>query len=294
LEKEVTEWLTNTLEEAFATGSILAYFLVFAGGVVASFTPCTYPVLPLTVGFIGNMAQGSRFRGFLLSLALVFGMAMVYAVIGTVFAAVGLQFGVIWGNGWAVFSIALFFMLMSLFLMDVFNFPVPRFLNNLQAKAGGKGTGGLLGALVVGGVSGLVVGPCTGPILAIVVVAVSTTLEQAEGAAFVLQALDGGFKLFLFGFGQGALIVLAGVFAGFLSYLPKSGQWMVAVKKGFAMVILAGASLLMVYVGQATDFPELTDLLAGNKETVEQGEPGSGSGTQDGETVFSGDEFLDD
>ena len=202
----MTEWLSQMLNDAVDSGSVLIYFFVFAGGVLASFTPCTYPVMPLTVGYIGNMSGGSRFRGFLLSVALVSGMALVYAVFGTVFAALGMQFGAIWGNGWAVFAIAWFFILMSLFLLDIFTFPTPKFLYNMQAKVGGKKRQGFVGALLVGGVSGLVVGPCTGPILAIVIVAVSTTLQQAEGAAFAFQAAAGGLKLFLFGFGHDHLM----------------------------------------------------------------------------------------
>ena len=282
----MSQWLTQMLSDAVASGSLMLYVLVFVGGLAASVTPCTYPVLPLTVGYIGNTAGGSKGKGFLLSLALVFGMALVYAVVGTVFAALGMQFGAIWANGWAVFAIAWFFIVMSLFLLDVFTFPVPKFLQRLQGQGGRRQ--GVLGAFLVGGVSGLVVGPCTGPILAIILVAVSTTLRQAEGLGFVLQALSGGLKLFLFGLGQGALILLCGTFAGLLSRLPKSGQWMVTLKKGFAMLVMAGASLLLVYVGQATDFPSLTQFLADTESVAAEPapEPVSGEG-------FGGDEFLD-
>jgi len=285
----MSDWLTTMLDNAVSSGSVLVYILVFAGGVVASFTPCTYPVLPLTVGYVGNAAGGKKSRGFFLSLALVFGMALAYAVVGTIFAALGMQFGAVWANGWAVFAIAWFFILMSLFLMDVFPFPAPKFLQNLRAKTGNRQ--GLFGAVVVGGVSGLVVGPCTGPILAIVIVAVSTTLKEASGLGFVLQLLNGGFKLFLFGLGQGALILLCGTFAGLLAYLPKSGKWMLTVKKTFAMLVLAGASLLLIYVGQATNFPDLTRLLAETEsnvtESVEELAPAAH------QSEFGGDEFLE-
>jgi thiol:disulfide interchange protein DsbD len=294
------------LNNAVDSGSVLIYFFIFAGGVLASFTPCTYPVLPLTVGYIGNMSGGSKFRGFLLSLTLVSGMALIYAVFGTIFATLGMQFGAIWGNGWAVFGIAWFFIVMSLFLLDIFTFPTPKFLYKLEAKVGGNKRQGFVGAFLVGGVSGLVVGPCTGPILAIVIVAVSTTLQDASGAAFVYQAFAGGIKLFLFGLGQGVLILLAGTFVGFLTYMPKSGQWMVAIKKAFAVLIIAGASLLLVYVGQATDFPELTQLISGDGGTVESADDPMLSADdpmlpendavelEDDESLFGGDQFLDD
>lgn len=286
----MSEWLTQMLNDAVDSGSVLIYFFVFAGGVLASFTPCTYPVLPLTVGYIGNMAGGSKFRGFLLSLTLVSGMAFVYAVIGTIFAALGMQFGAIWANGWAVFAIAWFFILMSLFLLDIFSFPTPKFLYNIQAKVGGQQRKGFLGAFLVGGVSGLVVGPCTGPILAIVIVAVSTTLQEAQGAAFAFQAFAGGLKLFLFGLGQGAIILLAGTFVGFMAHMPKSGQWMVTIKKAFAVLIIAGASLLLVYVGQATDFPELTELISGGETSTDVADDIE---LLDSQPLYGGDEFLD-
>ena len=91
------------------------------------------------------------------------------------------------------------------------------------------------------------------------------------------------------GRGQGSLIFLCGTFSGLLGYLPKSGRWMVRVKKGFALLVLAGASLLFVYVGQSTDFPRLIDLLA----RLEAQEPpptelDEAPPTQE----FGGDEFL--
>lgn len=278
--------LSTLLDNAMASGSIWVYGMVLVGGILASFTPCTYPVLPLTIGYIGSQAGDRWGKGFALSLLLVLGMALVYAMVGILFAALGLQFGSLAGNGAAVFLIALFFMIMSLFLLDAFTLPIPKFMQRLQ---GGTRRKGMAGAFVVGCISGLVVGPCTGPILAIVIVAVTSTLEQATGAAYVLEILAGGLKLFLFGLGQGALILLCGSFTGLLSHLPKAGQWMVTLKKGFALLVLLGSSLLMVYVGQSTDFPLLTEYLI-STDTQEATDTPSSNSTP---SPFGGDEFLE-
>jgi len=286
--------LIEMLSETLASGSVLVYALVFAGGVVASFTPCTYPVIPLTVGYIGNQAGGRRRAAFLMSLALVVGMALAYAVLGMIFAAVGMQFGEVWGSGWALFAIAIFFMMMGLFLLDVFSFPVPQRLNSLRSKVTAEHRG-VAGAFLVGGVSALIVGPCTGPILAVIIGVVVTTMGESSGLGYVAAVLGGGLKLFLFGLGQGALILLAGTFTGFLSKMPRSGAWLATVKKAFALLVMLAASLLLVYVGQNTDFPDLSGLLASaERGSVEAPlEPGLGEADDGGKVDFGGDEFLD-
>lgn len=254
------EQIQHLLEEAFRQDTVGLYFLMFSGGLFASVTPCTYPVLPLTVGYIGHQAGANRLRAFLLSLSLVTGLAAVYAILGGIVAAVGGTIGSIMGNGLVLYAIAVYYLIMGLFLLDVFHFPTPRFFSRLHAKSANRK--GLLGAFVIGGVSGLIVGPCTGPILAVALGAIALTLKNVHGIDYALQVVKGGVLLFLFGFGQGALILLAGIFTGFLSRLPKAGVWMEAVKKGFALLIIFTASLLFVFVGQHTDFPSLTRLLA--------------------------------
>jgi thiol:disulfide interchange protein DsbD len=254
------EQIQNLLAEAFRQDTVGLYFLMFGGGLFASVTPCTYPVLPLTVGYIGNQAGPNRLRAFLLSLFLVTGLATVYAVLGGIVAAVGGTFGSIMGKGWVLYAIAMYYMIMGLFLLDVFHLPTPEFFSRLHAKS--ANSKGMLGAFVIGGVSGLIVGPCTGPILAVALGAIALTLQNVHGVDYALQILKGGILLFLFGFGQGALILLSGSFTGFILKLPKAGTWMEVVKKGFALSIIIAASLLFVFVGQNTDFPSLTRFLA--------------------------------
>ena len=67
--------------------------------------------------------------------------------------------------------------------------------------------------------------------------------------------------LFLFGLGQGALIFIAGTFAGVISRLPRSGEWLLRIKKAFALLVLLAACLLFLHVGNTTGFDPLGDIL---------------------------------
>jgi thiol:disulfide interchange protein DsbD len=293
------EALRELITDAMAGGSAWIFLFAFVGGLLASVTPCVYPVLPLTVGYIGSRAAGSRGRAFWLSLAIVLGLALVYGVLGATLAALGLRFASLASNGWLLFGVAVFFVAMSLFLMDAFTLPTPAALGAMKGKT--ERFTGVAGAFVFGGVSALVIGPCSTPILAVIIGTVALTLRETTGWAHVAELLRAGVLLFLFGLGQGALVLVCGTFAGLLAKLPRAGQWMVRVKKGFGLLVLAGAMLLLVHVGQGTDFPRLTGILAAletdtSSEPVRDegtGEPEGPTATDDGDSLYGDDPFLE-
>ncbi len=71
--------------QQFLEGSfIVAYISVFFAGVLTSFTPCIYPMIPITIGVVGGQEKSGRLHAFILSLSYVIGMAMTYAVLGVI------------------------------------------------------------------------------------------------------------------------------------------------------------------------------------------------------------------
>lgn len=214
-------------------GSVLAYAAVFAGGALISFTPCVYPVLPITVGYIGGRSQGSRRRGFVLSLSYVVGMAVTYSALGTVAAMTGKVFGQTAASPVTNIVVGNICILMALSMLDVFHVPMPAFLSGASA---GKRRSGVLGAFAVGMASGFVVGPCTAPVLGALLVYVGARQNILFGASL----------LFVFALGMGILLLAAGTFSGILANLPKSGKWTETVKKGFGLfLILVGEYFLL-------------------------------------------------
>src|SRR5512140_590516 len=115
---------------------LLSYLAVYLGGVLISFTPCVYPVLPITAAFIGAHGSGSRGRGVLLSLIYVLGMAVTYTLLGAIAALSGKLFGQIQASHWTSFFIGNLCILMALSMMDVFTIPVrmPEFVMLAQTR----------------------------------------------------------------------------------------------------------------------------------------------------------------
>ena len=217
------------------TNPALAFVAIFLAGVLVSFTPCVYPVIPMTLGYIGAKSAGSRWKGFTLSLVYVLGMALTYATLGAFAALTGHLFGKIGSNPWVYFFVANVCLLLGLSMLGVFEFPQ-------ISLAGGARTQkkGYAGAFLVGVISGLITGPCTAPVLAAVLVYVGSKQNVLYGFSL----------LFVFGYGVGFLMILLGTFTGLLSSLPKSGPWLERIKRVFGWALLLAAQYLFIRMGE--------------------------------------------
>ncbi len=230
------DYLTQIIEQSIQTNPPLAFVAVFAAGVIVSFTPCVYPVIPMTLGFIGAKSAGSRWKGFALSLIYVLGMALTYASLGAFAALSGKLFGTVGSSPVSYFFLANICLLLGLSMLGVFSFPQISFIS---AGATSRRREGYLGAFLVGLLSGLIVGPCTAPALAVILVY----------AASKQNVLYGFWLLFVFGYGVGFLMILLGTFAGLLTSIPKSGRWLEIVKQSFGWVLILAAEYFLIQTG---------------------------------------------
>ena len=215
----------------------LSFLAVYLGGVLISFTPCIYPVIPITVAFIGARG-GSKRRSFFLSLIYVLGMAVTYTILGAVAALSGKLFGQIQSNPWTYFVIGNICILMGLSMLDVFTLSVrtPGFITRVQSK---KRTEGIAGSFCVGAVSGLVMGPCTAPVLAVILSYAATRQNVAFASGL----------MFVFACGMGTLLILVGTFAGLLAGIPRSGVWMVRISRLFGWILLGAGEYFLINAG---------------------------------------------
>lgn len=242
------EYFASNINELLAGNSPLAFPAAFLAGVLISFTPCVYPIIPIQLGFIGGQTAAaeaaqtemrSRFslRGFKLSVLFVIGMSIVYAVLGAFASLTGTLFGSWAGSPWTYIIVGNVILILALSMFDIFQLQAPQFLMKLAPQKSGSGS---LSALVIGAASGLVVGPCTAPALGATLAYVGT-----QG-----NVIFGTLVLFTFALGMGSLMIVLGTFTGALSAIPRSGGWMTKVKVGFGIAMLLAAQYLFVQAGK--------------------------------------------
>ncbi len=230
--------LINSFEVYLEGSRIAAFFTAYMVGVLVSFTPCVYPVIPIEVAYVGSHSQGSRWKGFLLSLIYVAGTALTYTVLGMVAALTGSLFGSIQTSPWTFFVVANVCILMGLSMLHVFHLQMPQFMHRMRHKHNRRD--GIWGGFLLGIVSGLVLGPCTAPVLGALLAFVATKQNVVYGMAL----------LFTFAFGMGTLMILAGTFSSFMANMPRSGEWMVKVQKAFGWILLAMGEYFLVMTGR--------------------------------------------
>jgi len=221
---------------------VVVILLSFLAGLGLTLTPCVYPLIPVTVALVGATAGRSRLDGLVRSLVYVFGIAVTYSVVGVVAAATGGIFGA-WLQHPAVYiALAAVFVLLAGGMFDVYSIDVSsqRF-QRMQATL--RGRWGLLGIWLIGLLSGAAATACIAPII---LGALGYVAQRGNMAL--------GFLIFFsMAWGMGTPLVVLGTFTGVLKALPKSGEWMIAVKHVFAWALLAAA---VYFVGKSRLLPE--------------------------------------
>ena len=231
------EWLRH-FETIAGNTPWLGVVLAFVGGILAGFTPCTYPMIPITVAFIGSRAQGSRIKGFFLSTLYVTGMAVVYSALGLTAALTGRLFGSLTMNPWVYLAVGNLCLGFALMMFEVIPVPSLGFLGRVHVRQiPGHDA---ISSLLLGGTSALVVGPCTTPVLGGLLTLVATGQNVLWGSLMLLA----------FAYGMGVLVILVGTFTGLVASLPKSGLWLRRCQRFFAVVMIGAAEYFFIKAGE--------------------------------------------
>lgn len=228
--EQETHGEVGRIQASLASGKLsLILPLFFLLGLGLSLTPCVLPMVPiLSFIIVGEGAQTSRQRGFILSLFYALGMAFVYTALGIAAGLLGEGLAAALQKPWLLTSFAVLIAIMSLAMFDVYQLQMPSSLQLLLTKLSERQKGGkLAGVFIMGALSALIVGPCVAAPLAGALLYISQTRN----------VIIGGSALFVMAMGMSVPLLLLGLSAGTL--LPRAGQWMKVVKPLFGALMLA-------------------------------------------------------
>lgn len=217
-------------------GDYVGYISAFLGGLLTGFSPCVYPLIPITLAFIGVKANSSRLRGLILSLIYVFGLAVTYSILGLFAVLTGKIFGKVAENPISFFIIGNVCIIAGLSFLDVINLN----FTGLRVQNKIKMTGGVFSVFLLGAASGLVAGPCTTPVLGTILVYVASKQNILYGASL----------LFVFAYGMGFLLILVGTFGATFLSLSKSGVWLVRLKKLSGFILIGVGEYFLIQAGR--------------------------------------------
>ena len=209
-------------------GTAVTILIVFLAGILISFTPCIWPIVPVILLIIGVEAQKKWWKNIPLAATLVAGLVLVNAVLGILAVVFGKSLGFLLQERWFLILVVIFFVLMSISMFGLFEFtPLKRFGNYLS-RLGGKG---FRGALLAGIGLGLIASPCASPVLAALLGYVA--LKQSYLMGFSLSVV--------FGLGMGVVFIIIGSAFGMLASRLRGTKWMVRVKYLLGVLLLLPA-----------------------------------------------------
>jgi thiol:disulfide interchange protein DsbD len=203
----------QSLAARLAQANLAWMLLVFFGlGLLMTFTPCVLPMIPILSSIIAGSGAGPK-RGFVLSLAFVLPMALTYAVLGAAAALAGANLQAMLQNPWVLGAFGLVFVALALAMFGFYELQLPAFLRNrLDHASQGQRGGTVLGAVAMGVLSALLVGPCM-------------TAPLAGALLYIGDSGDvvsGGLALLSMGLGMGVPLLLVGTLGARL--LPRPGN----------------------------------------------------------------------
>lgn len=196
-------------------------------GLLLSLTPCIYPMIPITIGILHSHGKTSLLSNFLGSMSYACGIATTFACLGLLATVAGSSFGSLLSQPIFVIALVLFIGYMSLTMIGIVDMYIPSFMKG-EIKFY-KNFGPYMSAFLFGAISGTIASPCVSPGLALLLSIVATMGNNLLG--FIL--------LFAFGIGLSFPLIIIGTFSNSLYLLPKSGMWMVEIKKALGFFMLA-------------------------------------------------------
>lgn len=211
------------------TGFILTLLGVFLGGIALNLTPCVYPLIPITASYFGGRSETGERQGYLVlhGFLYILGLSVMNSTIGVSAALTGKLMGSFLQHPAVLIFVSTVLLLMALNFFGLWELRLPGFLSSAVSKS----HTGYARSLFMGLTLGIVAAPCIGPFIIGLL-----TMVAHRG-----DPLYGFLIFFTLSIGLGLPLFVLSIFAGNLSKLPRSGEWLIWIRTLFGWVMLAMA-----------------------------------------------------
>jgi thiol:disulfide interchange protein DsbD len=201
---------------------------VFVGGMALNLTPCVYPLIPLTISCFGGREVRSRGELIIHGLLYLGGLSLTNSILGVIAALTGGLMGAMLQSPWVLVGVAAILVFFASSLFGFWELRLPAALTRAAARS----FAGYFGSLFMGLTLGVVAAPCIGPFV----------LGLLAWVASQGSARLGFVVFFALSLGLGLPLFFLAIFSGSLEWLPRSGEWLLWVRKLMGWVLVGMAA----------------------------------------------------
>lgn len=201
---------------------------IFAGGIALNLTPCVYPMIPITVSYFGGRSGQGQGKLLIHGLLYLGGLSATNSILGVVASLTGGLMGAMLQNPIVLLVVA---GILVFFASSLFGFWEMRLPGSLTSMAS-KSYAGYFGSLFMGLTLGVVAAPCIGPFV----------LGLLTWVASMGSPWLGFIVFFTLSLGLGLPLFFLALFSGKIEKLPRSGEWMIWIRKLMGWVLVGMAA----------------------------------------------------
>ncbi|MCJ7596002.1 MAG: thioredoxin domain-containing protein [Desulfobacterales bacterium] len=226
--------LSGTTQEPKAPGPLYGWGMIwtllgiFVGGMALNLTPCVYPLIPITVSYFGGRSGKGKGRQIGHGVCYILGLSLTNSLLGVTAALTGGLMGAMLQNPAVLAGVAAILVFFAASLFGLWEFRLPTRLT----QAASKSHAGYFGTLFMGLTLGVIAAPCIGPFI----------LGLLIWMAGLGSPWLGFIIFFTLSLGLGLPLFFLAVFSGQITRLPRSGEWMLWVRKLMAWVLVGMAA----------------------------------------------------
>ena len=201
---------------------------IFAGGIALNLTPCIYPMIPITVSYFGGKTDQGRGNLVANGVCYIGGLSVTNSLLGVTAALTGGLMGAMLQSPLVLAAVAAVLVILATSLLGFWELRLPYWLT----QAASKSYAGYFGSLFMGITLGVVAAPCIGPFV----------LGLLTWVAGMGNPWLGFLIFFTLSLGLGLPLFVLAMFSGKLDKLPRSGEWMIWVRKVMGWVLVGMAA----------------------------------------------------